>query len=513
VIITISNLYPRPDQKTRGMFNFQLFSEMGKWLSVNGYQLSVNGYRATTHNQQPITNNHCDYLNLCLVPEWRIWRWGVIRKWQAPGLPSGSDTQSQASDSTRYVPVFYLPFIGRSLSWWFYYRAIGRVVNGYSLSVIGRQSKTDNSEPLTTSPVLLASWLYPDAVAAARVAKQHGFPVWLRLHGSDRFHLNSKFRRKLILEAADYAKGVICNCNSVAEVLIKHGIPKSKIHIVRNGVDTSLFRMRNEEETIDQRGEETIDLRPKTIDQGVGGETIDHRPQTPESFRSNVHGLKSNVYGLRSTVSSSSPLILFIANLVPVKGPDIMLKAFAGVVKGYSLPVISEKTNNQSPITDNQSPITDNQSPITNNHPLPLLVIIGSGPLRKQLERLAGRLGIADRVHFLGNRPHKEVALWMNRADCLCLTSRSEGMPNVVLESLASGLPVVATRVGACPELLDGEPAARLCPSEDVEAISAALSDLLASGVNRQELSAKYAASNSWSKQAETILKLVGMGE
>lgn len=61
---------------------------------------------------------------------------------------------------------------------------------------------------------------------------------------------------------------------------------------------------------------------------------------------------------------------------------------------------------------------------------------------------------MADSVRFVGSRPHEEMALWMNVADCLCLPSRSEGMPNVVLEALACGRPVVASRVGDVPGLV-----------------------------------------------------------
>ena len=62
--------------------------------------------------------------------------------------------------------------------------------------------------------------------------------------------------------------------------------------------------------------------------------------------------------------------------------------------------------------------------------------------------------GISDSVCFVGSRPHDEMALWMNAADCLCLPSRSEGMPNVVLESRACGRPVVAANVGDVPRLV-----------------------------------------------------------
>jgi hypothetical protein len=78
-IITISNLYPRPDRPTMGMFNAQLFGEMGKLLLVNSYSLLGGGKDEievpSTSNQEPTTNNH--YQNICLVPEWRVWRWGA----------------------------------------------------------------------------------------------------------------------------------------------------------------------------------------------------------------------------------------------------------------------------------------------------------------------------------------------------------------------------------------------------------------------------------------------------
>ena len=82
------------------------------------------------------------------------------------------------------------------------------------------------------------------------------------------------------------------------------------------------------------------------------------------------------------------------------------------------------------------------------------LAIVGSGPLRAALEKRVGKLRLAGRVRFLGGRAHDEVALWMNAADCLCLPSLSEGMPNVVIEALACGVPVVATDVGEVPFLV-----------------------------------------------------------
>jgi len=79
------------------------------------------------------------------------------------------------------------------------------------------------------------------------------------------------------------------------------------------------------------------------------------------------------------------------------------------------------------------------------------LVLIGDGPERRRLERMARSISCDPPISFMGVLPHDIIALWLNLADCLCVPSRSEGMPNIVLESLASGTPVIATDVGEIP--------------------------------------------------------------
>jgi glycosyltransferase involved in cell wall biosynthesis len=79
-------------------------------------------------------------------------------------------------------------------------------------------------------------------------------------------------------------------------------------------------------------------------------------------------------------------------------------------------------------------------------------VIVGDGPLRPMLEREALAAGIADRVRFAGERGDVEAIL--RTASLFWLTSRWEGMPNVVLEAMASGVPVVATDVGGTREII-----------------------------------------------------------
>jgi glycosyltransferase involved in cell wall biosynthesis len=80
------------------------------------------------------------------------------------------------------------------------------------------------------------------------------------------------------------------------------------------------------------------------------------------------------------------------------------------------------------------------------------LVIAGAGPLSRRLRSRADELGVADRVSFLGHVTN--VADVMTAADALLLSSEWEGLPNAIMEAMATGLPVVAKRVGGVPELV-----------------------------------------------------------
>ena len=83
------------------------------------------------------------------------------------------------------------------------------------------------------------------------------------------------------------------------------------------------------------------------------------------------------------------------------------------------------------------------------------LALVGSGPLEENAHSRLKELGMEDRVMFCGRQPHEKIAEYMAACDIFCLPSRMEGCPNVVLEALASGRPVVATKVGGVPELIN----------------------------------------------------------
>lgn len=138
------------------------------------------------------------------------------------------------------------------------------------------------------------------------------------------------------------------------------------------------------------------------------------------------------------------------------------------------------------------------------------LIVIGDGPLRTALERQAQELG--DRVRFLGELPSEEVAKWMRRASVLAAPSLTaadedaEGLPNVVVEAAASGLPVVGTRHSGIPEAVEDGTSGFLVPEGNAGALAARLAELLGSESLRREMgvAARRLAERKFSRQMLT---------
>ena len=131
------------------------------------------------------------------------------------------------------------------------------------------------------------------------------------------------------------------------------------------------------------------------------------------------------------------------------------------------------------------------------------LVLVGHGPSRAEFEALARRLGVDDRVRFLGGRPHDELPRWLAMADVTLLPTVSEGLANVWVESLACGTPVVTTDVGGAREAIDRPAAGRLVPREPA-ALAAAVRELLASPPDRQAVR-RCAEKFRWERNAESL--------
>ena len=113
-------------------------------------------------------------------------------------------------------------------------------------------------------------------------------------------------------------------------------------------------------------------------------------------------------------------------------------------------------------------------------------VVVGDGPERGRLERLAEELGVP--TVFLGQRPNDEVPDLLAAMDVLVLSSRFEGMPLAVLEWMAAGKAIVASRVGGIPSMVEHEQEALLVPPRDHVAFAQAIGRLLDDPAERQRL-------------------------
>jgi len=368
-LLLVTNLFPRPDLPRCGVFNAHFAKALAGCL----------GKRQEGREENAPSTLHV----LVPVSEWRMWRHAEIRAWTPP---SELADLVPSAVSVQYLPVFYLPLVGRDLSGWFHRRAFQQ-----------RRMLFEQCDGV------LGSWLYPDCVAAEAVAREIGKPFWARLHGTDRFHLDAQLRGAACRRVLDAAECVFVNAVRMSKELLQRGVSESKIVVARNGVNRDLFSPR---ELVDDEGAASGPHDEKTV--------------------------------------------LWVGNLTRIKGPDVALHAFAAAVLHRTYKA--------------------------------KLIIVGEGRMRSELETLARELGLLEHVTFLGSRSHQDVAQWMNRSACLLLSSRSEGMPNVVLEALASGTPVVATDVGDVPAVIHDGVNGRIVKAnvdESVGLLAEALTDVL----------------------------------
>lgn len=114
------------------------------------------------------------------------------------------------------------------------------------------------------------------------------------------------------------------------------------------------------------------------------------------------------------------------------------------------------------------------------------LALIGEGEEKKNLMRFAKRLGVEDRVHFLGYQI--DGARYLKAFDIFAFPSLKEGLPYAILEASLAELPIAATSIGGIPDILTDEKTALLVPAKDSEALAEALKKLIASDEFRSRL-------------------------
>jgi glycosyltransferase involved in cell wall biosynthesis len=140
--------------------------------------------------------------------------------------------------------------------------------------------------------------------------------------------------------------------------------------------------------------------------------------------------------------------------------------------------------------------------------------IAGDGSQMPALRSLARELGLSERIHFLGWQSREELVKWYHQSSLFLFPSRHEGMPNAVLEAMASGLPVVATRIAGNEELVLDGVTGRLVNTGDVESLREVLRKLLVEDRTREQMGRasrqRVEQDYSWesaARQYETVLQ------
>ncbi len=171
--------------------------------------------------------------------------------------------------------------------------------------------------------------------------------------------------------------------------------------------------------------------------------------------------------------SAERDAILFVGGLNPVKNPDVLIRAYAAEHARLGCD----------------------------------LLVAGDGPMMPTLRVLAEKLGVSGRVHLLGNVEHSSLRGLYARATIAVLPSSSEGMPVSALEALASGVPLVCTRVGALPALVKERENGLLIPTRDVDALADALLRAVGTSWDRGRI-ARDPALLTWDGVAEKLIAL-----
>lgn len=207
-------------------------------------------------------------------------------------------------------------------------------------------------------------------------------------------------------------------------------------------------------------------LRQELIGLGV-------RPDAVTTLRNGVdtklfHPLDREVQ--RESLGLKGFTLLSVGNLVPVKGHDLVIEALV------QLPDVA-------------------------------LIIVGGGPERDNLEGLARRLGVAERVTFAGVLPQAELVRYYGSADALVLASSREGWANVLLESMACGTPVIATSVWGTPEVVAASEAGILMQERSSRCLADSVRQLQNSPPDHAD-TRRYAEKFGWDETTDGQLRL-----
>ena len=163
-----------------------------------------------------------------------------------------------------------------------------------------------------------------------------------------------------------------------------------------------------------------------------------------------TEGSSLTAHGQQLTANSQEPntkLVLgVVSRLEPIKGMDLVVPAFAEVLKMY---------------------------------PATQLLVVGDGTLRASMEEQAAQLGCADHIRFVGRQPQEELSQWYSQMDIVLMPSRSEGFGLTAIEAMAHGCVMVASDVGGLPEVVRDGICGLLHRTEDITDMASKISALI----------------------------------
>ena len=211
------------------------------------------------------------------------------------------------------------------------------------------------------------------------------------------------------------------------------------------------------------------DLKEKIISLGVSKERVDVNPNGVEIDKFFYIEKKEARRTLR--LPQDDKMLLSVGNLLEAKGFGLLIEALSTIKEGDAK-----------------------------------LFIIGEGPHRSHIEKLIKQFNLKGRVKLVGEVSHKELASWYSAADAFCLTSLREGRPNVVLEALACGTPVVTMNKWGLSNIMTQEMGI-LLDSYKSDAITSAIERILKKKLDRKGISLRM-KDFSWDRTAATVADL-----
>ncbi|RJQ23914.1 glycosyltransferase family 4 protein [Candidatus Parcubacteria bacterium] len=383
-VVIVTNLFPNPQEKTKGQFIFQLVEHLKEKTII------------TVISPIPFFPKINFFKNIPL--------------YKFSQIPS---IEKQKGYDVHFCRHLVFPKLGFLTPFFLFFPLLLKVL------------KIQKDSPIS---ILNAHWIFPDGVACSFIGKFLQIPTILSARGCD-VNLYPKLfgRYSQIKKALLRSSAVTAVCDDLKNQIITLGIPEEKIETIPNGINLNNFR-----------------------------------PLDKKHCRKQLNAEKSG------------NILLFIGSLDEVKATHYLIRAFFHISKQEA------KCK---------------------------LWIVGEGPLKKKLQDLAEELGIDDKVTFFHPQPHHLIPVFMGACDVFCLPSIREGRPNVIIEALASGRPVIATNIGGIPELIQHGYNGYLFEAGDVDALVQFILKALQQVWSSEKIRGSV-EHLKWSESAQAYLKL-----